>query len=65
MEGEHMTFGAAEQLFHRVVARSPASYRKFYDVSGTGDRIYLTVPASDDGRMEFVVVLNWDAELEK
>jgi serine/threonine protein kinase len=65
MEGEHMTFGAAEQLFHRVVARSPASYRKFYDVSGAGDRFYLTVPAGDDGQMEFVVVLNWDTELEK
>jgi hypothetical protein len=65
MEGGHIRFGAAEQLFHRVVARSPASYRKFYDVSGAGDRFYLTVPAGDDGQMEFVVVLNWDTELEK
>jgi len=65
MEGGHITFGVAEQLFHRAVARSPASNRKFYDVSGAGDRFFLTVPAGDDGRMEFVVVLNWDAELGK
>ena len=64
-EEGHITFGAAKQLFDRVVARSPASHRKFYDVSAEGDRFYLTVPASDDGQMEFVVVLNWDAELEK
>ncbi|UCE24350.1 MAG: serine/threonine-protein kinase, partial [Candidatus Zixiibacteriota bacterium] len=65
MEGGHMTFGAAKQLFHRAVARAPASYRKYYDVSAEGDRFYLTVPASDDGQIEFVVVQGWNAELEE
>ena len=64
-EGAHITFGAAEPLFDRAVVRSANSHRIYYDVSAEGDRFYITVPASDDGQMEFVVVLNWDAELEQ
>jgi serine/threonine protein kinase len=63
--GGHVIFGTAEPLFDRTVVRSAHTRRIYYDVSAEGDRFYLTVPAGDDDRMEFVVVQNWDAELEE
>jgi protease II len=63
-EAGRLTFGVPERLFERTVARSTSTHRLFYDVSADGQRFYMTVPASDDNQTEFVVVLNWNAELE-
>jgi hypothetical protein len=56
--------GRPQRLFQRVVNAS-AGGRRYYDVTAAGDLFYLNVPVSDVSQARFVVVLNWDAELEK
>jgi serine/threonine protein kinase len=65
LEEEQITFGTPDKLFHRDVAHTQSSERTLYDVSAEGDCFYIIVPAGGVERMEFVVVQNWDAELEE
>ncbi|UCE25572.1 MAG: PD40 domain-containing protein, partial [Candidatus Zixiibacteriota bacterium] len=64
IEEGSITLGVSEPLFARTTVRSANTHRICYDVSSDGQRFYINVPTGDDNQMEFVVVLNWDAEQE-
>lgn len=56
--------GVPELLFqHRVAINNPMQFR--YDVSSDGQRFLLNAPIEEESETYFVVVLNWDAQLEK
>lgn len=58
--------GRPQRLFQRVVnATSAARGRRYYDVTAAGDLFYINVPIDVAEQSQFIVVLNWDAELEK
>ncbi len=57
--------GQPQRLFQRVVNASTVRGHRFYDVTAAGDLFYLNVPVDIAEQARFVVVLNWDAELEK
>jgi len=52
-------------LFQRAVNANAFMGHRYYDVAADGDRFYLNVPVDAAGQSRFVVILNWDAELEK
>ena len=57
--------GQPQRLFQRAVNANAYLGRRFYDVTAAGDRFYLNVPVDAAEQSRFVVVLNWDTELEK
>ena len=57
--------GQPQKLFQRAVNSSVFMGHRYYDVATDGDLFYLNVPVDVAGQSRFVVVLNWDAELEK
>jgi hypothetical protein len=63
--GRAFETGRPQKLFQRVVNASAGGGRRYYDVAAAGDLFYLNVPIDVAGQTQFVVVLNWDAELEK
>jgi len=57
--------GLPRRLFQRAVNANAFMGHRYYDVAADGDRFYLNVPVDAAGQSRFVVILNWDAELEK
>ena len=57
--------GQPQKLFQHAVITNAFWGHRFYDVAATGDRFYLNVLVDDPEQAQCVVVLNWDAELEK
>ncbi|MFH1372605.1 MAG: protein kinase [bacterium] len=64
-DGRAFETGRPQSLFQRVVNASPGSGRRYYDVTAAGDLFYLNVPVDVAEQSQFIVVLNWDSELEK
>jgi Tol biopolymer transport system component len=63
--GQAFKTGQPRRLFQRVVNADAILGHRYYDVAAAGDLFYLNVPIDVAEQSRFVVVLNWDAELEK
>lgn len=63
--GRAFKTGQPRRLFQRVVNTIPGLGRRCYDVTAAGDLFYLNVPIDVAEQSQFIIVLNWDAELEK